>query len=291
MTTPLHADAVFPAVVITGSSSGIGAACALDLDQRGFRVFAGVRTEADRERLREQGSERLSPVMLDVTDPVTVRSAAQQVAAAVQEAGLAGLVNNAGIVVVGPLELITRDLFQKQLEVNVIGPLAVTQAFLPLLRLARGRIVNLGSISGRVVPAYLGAYAASKFALEALTDGLRLELRNSGISVSIVEPDSVVTPIWDKLDVGARDLASGTPPEARPQHEEDLLQMRRATRRMTKNAMPVDRVVRAVRHALSAKRPRTRYPVGFRTHLAFWAARHLPDRLRDWFLLRELGML
>ncbi|MFH1266590.1 MAG: SDR family NAD(P)-dependent oxidoreductase [Planctomycetota bacterium] len=291
MATPLHADAVSPAVVITGSSSGIGAACALDLDQRGFRVFAGVRTEADRERLREQGSERLSPVMLDVTDPVTVRSAAQQVAAAVQEAGLAGLVNNAGIVGGGPLELITRDLFQKQLEVNVIGPLAVTQAFLPLLRLARGRIVNLGSISGRVVPPYLGAYAASKFAIEALTDGLRLELRKSGISVSIVEPDSVVTPIWDKLDAGARDLASGTPPEARPQHEEDLLQMRRATHRMTKNAMPVDRVVRAVRHALSAKRPRTRYPVGFRTHLAFWAARHLPDRLRDWFLLRELGML
>lgn len=291
MTTPPHAEAVSPAVVITGSSTGIGAACALDLDQRGFRVFAGVRTEADRERIRQQGSERLSPVMLDVTDPATVRSAAEEVAATVQQAGLAGLVNNAGIVVGGPLELITRDLFQKQLEVNAIGPLAVTQAFLPLLRLARGRIVNLGSISGRIVPPYLGAYAASKFALEALTDGLRLELRKSGISVSIVEPDSVMTPIWDKLDAEARDLALDVAPEVRPQHEEDLLQMRRATHRMTRNAMPVDRVVRAVRHALSAKRARTRYPVGFRTHLAFWAARHLPDRLRDWFLLRELGML
>jgi len=279
-----------PAVVITGSSSGIGAACALDLDRRGFRVFAGVRSEADADRLRQQGSKRLWPVHLDVTDPEAVRSAVEQVTASVQEAGLAGLVNNAGIVVGGPLELITRDQYRRQLEVNVIGPLAVTQAFLPLLSRARGRIVNIGSISGRVVPPYLGAYATSKFALEALTDGLRLELRKWGISVSIVEPDSVVTPIWDKLEAAREEQHASASPEARRLYGQDLLQMREATRRMTRNAMPVDRVVRAVRHALCAKRPKTRYPVGFRTHLAFWAARHLPDRLRDWFLLRELRM-
>ena len=279
-----NADAPAPAVLITGSSTGIGAACALDLDGRGFRVFAGVRSEADGERLRRGASERLSPVRIDVTEPETIRAAAEQVGAAVGEAGLAGLVNNAGILVCAPVELVGLDLLRKQLEVNVIGVVAVTQAFLPLLRAGRGRIVNVGSISGRVVAPCLGPYAASKFALEALTDALRVELRKWGISVSIVEPDTVKTPIWDKVEEqpGEHFL------HALKLYDEELLAMRKATYVMGKTGMPVERVVRAVRHALSARRPKTRYPVGLRTHLAFWAARHLPDRLRDWFIVRAV---
>ena len=281
---PDRSDAPAPAVLITGSSTGIGAACALDLDGRGFRVFAGVRSEADGERLRRQASERLSPVRIDVTEPETIRTAADEVSAAVGEAGLAGLVNNAGILVSAPVELVGLDLLRRQLEVNVIGVVAVTQAFLPLLRSGRGRIVNVGSISGRVVAPLLGPYAASKFALEALTDALRVELRKWGISVSIVEPDTVKTPIWDKVEEqpGEHFL------HALKLYDDELLAMRKATYVMGKTGMPVDRVVRAVRHALSARRPKTRYPVGFRTHLAFWAARHLPDRLRDWFIIRAV---
>ena len=279
-------DARAPAVVITGASTGIGAACALDLDQRGLRVFAGVRSEADAERLRREASGRLLPVHLDVTEPETVRAAAEQVAAEVGETGLAGLVNNAGILVAAPLELVSLDRLRRQLEVNVIGVVAVTQAFLPLLRRARGRIVNLGSISGKVVAPYLGPYAASKFALEALTDALRVELGKWGISVSIIEPDNVATPIWKKLQTAAEGQDADLPSETRQLYEQDLLAMRKAAYVFDKTAMPVDRVVRAVRHALCAKRPKTRYPVGFRTRLAFWAARHLPDRLRDWFIVR-----
>jgi len=283
-----NADAPAPAVLITGSSTGIGAACALDLDGRGFRVFAGVRSEADGERLRRQGSERLSPVRIDVTEPESIRAAAEQVSAAVGEAGLAGLVNNAGILVSAPLELVDLDRLRRQLEVNVIGVVAVTQAFLPLLRAGRGRIVNVGSISGRIVAPLLGPYAASKFALEALTDALRVELRKWGISVSIVEADTVKTPIWDKAMASAEEQPAEHPAEARGLYDEELLAMRKATYVMGKTGMPVERVVRAVRHALSARRPKTRYPVGLRTHLAFWAARHLPDRLRDWFILRAV---
>lgn len=285
---PDRSDAAAPAVLITGSSTGIGAACALDLDGRGFRVFGGVRSEADGDRLRGRASERLSPVRIDVTEPESLRAAAEQVGAAVGEAGLAGLVNNAGILVSAPVELVDLDLLRRQLEVNVIGVVAATQAFLPLVRAARGRIVNVGSISGRIVAPCLGPYAASKFALEALTDALRVELRKGGISVSIVEPDTVKTPIWDKALASAEAQPAKHPADAAGLYDDELLALRKATYTMGKTGMPVERVVRAVRHALCARRPKTRYPVGVRTHLAFWAARHLPDRLRDWFVVRAV---
>ncbi len=277
-----------PAVVITGTSTGIGAACALDLARRGFRVFAGVRKEADGERLEASG--RLTPLMLDVTDTASIQAAAETVRAAVEGSGLAGLVNNAGIVVPGPLELVSTDALRRQLEVNVIGQLAVTRAFLPLLRLRPGRIVNMGSISGRIAPPYMGPYTVSKFAMEAITDVLRVELRQWGIHVSIVEPDSVSTPIWEKVQESADRLDRETPPEIRGLYEHDLAELRDSTSRMGDRGMPVDRVVRKVRHALCARRPKTRYPVGWRTRLGFWAFKHIPDRVRDWILLRMMGL-
>lgn len=278
------------AVLITGASSGIGAACALDLDRRGWRVFAGVRRPAHGDRLRQQASERLQPVVFDVTDAPAVRRVAGEVAAAVGEAGLAGLVNNAGILLPGPLELLPSARFREQLEVNVLGTHAVTQALLPLLRAGRGRIVILGSISGKVAPPYLGAYAASKHALEAMADALRIELRPWNVAVSLVEPDSVATPIWDKLLAAADDLDQQVEPEIRQIYEADLLEMRKASRRLGRSGMPVERVVAAVGHALTARRPKTRYPVGLRTRLALLGAALLPDRLLDWFLLRFMGV-
>jgi NAD(P)-dependent dehydrogenase (short-subunit alcohol dehydrogenase family) len=278
-----------PAVLITGTSSGIGAACALDLDRRGCHVFAGVRRAADGQRLRERASERLRPVMLDVTDGSAVRAAVDTVTRMVGEAGLSGLVNNAGILVPGPMELLPTNRFRQQLEVNVLGTHAVTRAFLPLVRAAGGRIVILGSISGKLAPPYLGAYAASKHALEALTDVLRVELRRWGIAVSVVEPDAVGTPIWDKLLTAANELDQDVHTAILQLYEEDLLELRKASRRLDRAGMPVDRVAAAVRHALFARRPKTRYPVGLRTCLAVWGRSMLPDRLFDRFLLRFMG--
>jgi NAD(P)-dependent dehydrogenase (short-subunit alcohol dehydrogenase family) len=279
-----------PAVVITGSSTGIGAACALELDRRGYRVFAGVRAEADGQRLQAQASAALRPLPLDVTDAPSIQHAAESVAAAVGDAGLAGLVNNAGIVVAGPLEILPLEQVRRQLEVNVIGPIAVTRAFLPLLRAAGGRIVNIGSINGSLAPPYLGAYAASKFALEALSDALRTELRTWGIAVSIVEPGTVKTPIWEKSLAAADQLTDQVPPEALALYDADLAAMRATTRRLAGRAGPAEKVVRAVVHALTARRPKTRYYVDLQTRLIFGPFKTVPDRIRDWLIRRGIGL-
>jgi len=279
-----------PAVVITGASTGIGAACALALDSLNYSVFAGVRSEADGRRLQQQASPRLVPVMIEVTDEGSVRAAADSVRTAVGAAGLAGLVNNAGIVVSGPLELLPLDEVRKQFDVNVIGTVAVIQAFVPLLRQARGRIVNIGSVNGRLAAPYLGPYSASKFALEAVTDSLRLELRSWGIRVSIVEPASVQTPIWKKSIAAADALTKEASAQELELYEADLDAMRRLTDQLAQSAMPAERVARKVVHALTARRPKTRYPVGIEARWAMRAVRWLPDRLRDRIVRRSIGL-
>jgi len=289
MSHPSANNAV-PAVVITGASTGIGAACALELDRLGWRVFAGVRSPKDGRRLAAEASPRLTPLSIDVTDPELVAEAARAVAGAVGPAGLAGLVNNAGIVVAGPLEFLPLEELRRQLEVNVVGQVAVTQATLPLLRAARGRVVLIGSANGRVAPPYMGAYAASKHALEAIADSLRVELGPWGISVSIVQPGSVKTPIWDKSQAEAERLIRALTPEGQALYGEDIARMRRAADRLAAHGMPVSRVVRAVVHALTARRPRTRYPIGPQARLAAPLLRLLPDRLRDWLIRRALGL-
>jgi NAD(P)-dependent dehydrogenase (short-subunit alcohol dehydrogenase family) len=279
-----------PAIVITGASTGIGQACALALDGRGYRVFAGVRGQEAGQRLRGRASARLTPLRLDVTEAASIAAAAGQVKDAVGDAGLAGLVNNAGIVFAGPLEILPLDELRKQLEVNVIGPIAVTQAFLPLLRRARGRIVNMSSISGRLAGPYLGPYAASKYALEAMSDALRLELRTWGIAVALVEPGCIATPIWEKTFAAADRIVAGMSPDALALYQADLDVVREASRKMAAGAAPVEKVVRAVIHALCARRPRTRYPVTWETRLAVRARQWTPDRLWDWFVKRQLGL-
>ncbi len=279
-----------PAVLITGASSGIGAACVLDLASRGYRVYAGVRRAEDGERLVTQADGDVQPVRLDVTDAAAVQSVAGQLAGEIGERGLAGLVNNAGILVSAPLEFVSADQLRRQFEVNVFGTVAVTQAMVPLLRTAQGRIVTIGSIAGRAAPPYFGPYAATKFALEGITDSLRMELRQWGIEVSIVEPDAVATPIWSKLESAPEHQTVDLSPAAQKLYGDDVDAMTLASRKMDHRGMPVERVVAAVRHALTARRPKTRYPVGFRTRLAAWAVSRVPDRIRDWYMLRELGM-
>jgi NAD(P)-dependent dehydrogenase (short-subunit alcohol dehydrogenase family) len=282
-------------VVVTGASSGIGRACALHLAALGFQVFAGVRRAEDGAALRAASSDRLTPVPLDVADESSIHAATETitaaVGAAVGAAGLAGLVNNAGIGVAGPLEFLPLAEFRTQLEVNVTGQLAVTQALLPLLRQGRGRIVNMGSIGGRIAAPFVGPYSASKFALEALTDALRMELRPWGLHVAIVEPGTVATPIWEKSVARADRLVQALPPQAQTLYGAAFTAMRAGAERTGKERLgvPPEVVARAVAHALTAGKPKTRYLVGWDARIGVLFTL-VPDRLRDRVILRQAGL-
>ena len=276
--------------MITGASTGIGAACALHLDRLGWKVFAGVRRQADAEALKAQGSPRLTPIALEVTDTLSISTAASAVSGAVGPAGLTGLVNNAGIVVPGPIEFLPLADLRRQLEINVIGQVAVTQAFLPLIRASVGRIVNMGSISGLMATPFTGAYSASKFALEAMTDALRLEVAPWGISVSIVEPGAVATPIWEKSAQTAETMLGSVPPEALVLYADAIEAVKRTAAEAAKRAVdPVD-VARIVEHALTAAKPRTRYVVGREAKIRAAMALIIPDRIRDNLVAKAMGL-
>jgi NAD(P)-dependent dehydrogenase (short-subunit alcohol dehydrogenase family) len=268
-------------VVVTGASTGIGAACALDYARRGMRVFAGVRDPQAGEALASKGGSSLIPITLDVTDELSIARSVEVVQRVVGNAGLGGLVNNAGIAIASPLEVIPLAQLRKQLEVNVIGQIAVTQAFLPLLRRGRGRIVNMGSIAGRSTIPLLGPYSASKYALEALTDALRMELQPWGIQVSIIEPGAIATPIWEKSGKRAEDLEASSSAEEKALYGEMAMRIREAVAQSAARAISPDRVVRAVYHALTAPHPHTRYLVGGDARLRAWMVKWLPDRLQD----------
>ena len=269
--------------VVTGASTGIGRACALLLHSKGWMVFAGVRRDEDAAALREQTSERLHPLRLDVTEPEQIAAAAERVAAAVGQSGLDGLVNNAGIAVAGPLEFVPPAELRRQLDVNVVGQVAVTQPLIPLLRRARGRIVNIGSVSGLVAAPFMAPYAASKFALEAVTDALRLELAPWGVGVVIVEPGTVATPIWDKSSA-----ALTYPPAAQALYSPTFDKLRDAAVASGKRGLPPERVAAVVLEALTAERPRTRYVVA-PGGAAVSLLRHLPDRTRDSLVTRRMS--
>src|SRR6266404_1638350 len=236
-------DATLGNVLITGASTGIGEGCAMRLDALGYRVFAGVRKQADGEALRAKSSGLLTPVSLDVTS-------ADSIAGAVAALG--------GVPLAGPLELVPMDLWRRQMEVNVMGPVAVTQAFLPQLRAGRGRIVNIGSVAGRSALPLAGPYCASKHALEGLSDSLRMEVRRWGISVSIVEPGAVKTPIWDKSLGDADELRRQARPELFELYRTLVEKMLKAVAVTARTGSPVEHVVKAVEHALTAVKPKTR---------------------------------
>jgi len=276
--------------VITGTSTGIGRATALHLDRLGYRVFAGVRREADADGLRRESSERLAPVLLDVTDVGSIEAAAKTVSAEVGERGLAGLVNNAGIGLGGPLEFMPLDELRRQLEVNTIGPVAVTQQFLPLLRRGTGRIVFVSSIGGRFSQPIAGPYCASKFALEALADALRMELGPSHIHVSLIEPGAIKTMIFEKtVQYGDLTLAQ-LPEEGKRLYGKMAKAVLDFFAKMEGSAISPDRVARVIEHALTAARPKTRYLVGIDARTQALLAWLLPDRIRDALLGRLVGL-
>lgn len=276
-------------IVITGASTGIGATTAIELAHKGFQVFAGVRKLADGEVLKNQAPE-IIPLLLDVTNEIQILQAFKTVQQHVGDAGIWGLINNAGICVAGPIEFIPITDLRRQLEVNVIGQIAVTQAFLPLLRKTKGRIINIGSISGRSSTPITGAYSASKFAMEALTDALRVELKPWGIEVIIVEPGPIKTPIWGKSASAAEEILKNMPPIVLELYGETMQLAMRMVKRLEETAVPPERVTKAVFHALTASCPKTRYLVGnnLRAQLALEL---LPDRLRDKVLVKGMSYL
>jgi NAD(P)-dependent dehydrogenase (short-subunit alcohol dehydrogenase family) len=263
-------------VLITGASSGIGEASALRLARAGWRVFAGVRADADADRLRTAAGEQLEPLTIDITEPATIAAAAETLG----EAPLHGLVNNAGTALALPLEFLPLDQLRGQLEVNLVGHVAVTQALLPNLRRARGRIVNVGSIAGRSALPFLGAYAASKHALEAFTDSLRVELRPFGIAVTVIEPGTIATPIWRKGGERIQELAAQLPVELGELYGKRMAAFREAAAAAGRRAEPADHVAIVVERALTTERPKARYVVGRDARRRAMVER-LPAGLRD----------
>jgi NAD(P)-dependent dehydrogenase (short-subunit alcohol dehydrogenase family) len=253
--------------LVTGASSGIGQACALRLHHNGWRVLAGVRSEGD----APQGTEE---VLLDVTDAEQIQAAASLVE------GLDGLVNNAGIALAAPLEFIPPEELRHQLEVNLVGQVAVTQAFMPALRRAKGRIVFMGSIAGKSALPFLGPYAASKHGLEAVADSLRLEVRPFGIQVSIVEPGTIKTPIWTRSAARADELIASSDGRLGELYGERIAVFREIAMKRGAAGASADAVAKVVEEALTADRPHTRYLVGRDAKLRAGFER-LPDRLRD----------
>jgi len=265
---------------VTGASTGFGAAIARHLAGRsgGFRVFGTARRAEDEAALERAG---VTAVRMDVTDSASIARAREQVERALAGAPLAGLVNNAGIPAAGPLELFPLDELRRVLEVNLVGAVAVTQAFLPLLKASRGRIVNMSSVAGRSALPFLGPYAASKFGLEAISDSLRRELLPFGVRVIVIEPGTFKTAIWSKVEAMELGRYAGTP------YESVLDRFRRGALRGAEQAPPPDKVVRAVWRALTARRPPLRVivtPHGWLDRIPLW----IPDRWLDWLIYRVL---
>src|SRR5262245_20680274 len=278
------------AVVVTGASTGIGRATALRLDGAGYRVFAGVRKEADARGLAQAGSDRLTPVTLDVTKVDEIESVREQVAEAVDGQGVVGLVNNAGVGGGGPIEFMPLDEPHRTLEVNLIGQVAVTQAFIPLLRKAKGTIVFIASIGGRVASPFLSPYNTSKFAIEALGESLRHELRPWEIEVAVVEPGSIDTEIWSKGNEQTRRTIDEMPEDARRLYGPQITRFGEVISETASRGIPPDKVAEVVQKAIAADNAKHRYLVGTDAKIGARRNATLPDRTFSKPAARQMKM-
>jgi NAD(P)-dependent dehydrogenase (short-subunit alcohol dehydrogenase family) len=276
-------------VLVTGASTGIGRATALRLDAAGWRVFAGVRREEDAESLRGAGSERIVPLLLDVTDPDQVAAAATRVEAE-GEGGLDGLVNNAGVAIPAPLETIPVEDFRRQIEVNLIAQVAVTQALLPAIRRAHGRVVFIASIGGRIAFPLNGPYHAAKFGIEAVGDVFRQELRPWGLRVSIVEPGSIATPIWERGTATAEAVQERAGPRQEALYGQAMERLREVARELSERGIPPEKVAAKIEHALTSPRPRSRYLVGIDAQVQARLKPLIPTPLFDRIVSRMMGL-
>lgn len=281
------------AIIITGTSSGIGQTTVFALARAGWYLFGGVRTARDAANLAAAAKAiglggLVQPILLDVTDDAQLIAARELVAMTLLERDLhlTGLINNAGIAVGGPIEEVPLSRLREILAVNVVGVVAVTQTFLPLLRAGRGRIVNISSISGRIAAPFLGPYAASKFALEALSDALRVELRPWGIHVILIEPGPIATPIWEKTTAAASADRVGL--EANSPYAAVIPRVQAAIERSARRGLPAERVAEVIVAALTASQPRARYLITRQPLLFAAFVRLVPDGIRDLLFARGL---
>lgn len=256
----------------------------------GWHVYAGVLPGEDPSQLLAPPSASLTIIPIDITKAEMIHEAAYQVKQHTGESGLDVLINNAGIAVAGPLEILPLDDIRRQMEVNFIGQIAVTQAFLPLLRQSRGRIINIGSILGRVVTPFSGPYCASKFAVEAMTEALRKELMPWGIEVVVIEPTIISTAIWGKTSGWLEEIRSELPPDAQKLYGQRLNIMQESIGDQQNISGPPEEVARIVYQAATAQKPKARYTVGPDRLIMGFAVRFLPDRLREQILMRRLKM-
>jgi NAD(P)-dependent dehydrogenase (short-subunit alcohol dehydrogenase family) len=268
-------------LLITGASTGIGQACALAFDREGWTVFAAVRREEDGRALAASASSRLAWLLLDVTNHAQVAAARDTLEAACGDRGLDALVNNAGVAIAAPLEFVPAQELRRQFDVNVFGLIDVTQSFIPLLRKAKGRIVNIGSIAGRVTTPLVGPYCASKHAVEAITDALRLELDPWDIHVSVIEPGAVATPIWEKGTAEMQERLAAMPRETMDLYGPLIRGFTRIVKGTPRRADRPEDVVNAVRHALESRAPRPRYVVGRDAKIRLLLQSLLPRRWMD----------
>ncbi|HET8975756.1 MAG TPA: SDR family oxidoreductase [Solirubrobacterales bacterium] len=279
------------AVLVTGASSGIGRATAMRLERDGYTVFAGVRKQADADSLEQAAAHgRIEPVILDVTEESSIEAARIEVEHAVGDAGLAGLVNNAGIANAGPVEHLPVEEFQRVLDVNLTGQYAVTQAFLPLIRRGDGAIVFITSMGGLVATPFMSPYHASKFGVEAVADSLRRELLPWGIRVVVVEPGSIATPIWEK---GAENFASAEPKmggESKRMYGRQLEAMKDTIRTTAERGIPPEKVAEVISRVIGSDNPKTRYLVGRDAKLAKRLSTLLGDKVLDRLMRRSMKL-
>jgi NAD(P)-dependent dehydrogenase (short-subunit alcohol dehydrogenase family) len=274
-------------IFVTGASSGIGKATVLRLSANGWRVFAAVRKEQDADLLREQSRNRVETVLLDVSDEESIQAAAKEVGSRLGSSGLNALFNNAGMGDVSPIEFTTIDSIRKVYQVNLFGQISVIQSFLPLLRKARGRIVNTGSVGDHLAPPFAGVLSSSKAAFASVSSALRLELRPQGIHVIVVEPGSINSPAVDKTLGGVENQIKALPPEGAALYAVAFRRMATAFTTNEKSGSSPDVVAKVVERALNARTPRTRYPAGKDAVMLITLARILPEKLLDLAILKK----
>ncbi|ABW65979.1 SDR family oxidoreductase [Desulfosudis oleivorans] len=278
-------------ILVTGASTGIGWATSLELAEKGWRVFAAVRKEADAKKLRDASSGKITTVIMDIVDYESVKHGAQEIEKALGGAGLDALFNNAGISVQGPLEIIPIELFEQQIRVNVFGHVFVTQTFLPLLRKAKGRIVFTSSESGRMTLPLMAPYSASKFALEAVASALRIELRPWKIRVSCVELQTIKTPMWEKIDISTEKMIASLPQKARDLYRNELKTLSVFPKWQAEMGISMKKAVRVIIRALSARSPKARYLVGYEARLLVYSHAITPTWMMDWFASKSMVLL
>jgi NAD(P)-dependent dehydrogenase (short-subunit alcohol dehydrogenase family) len=285
--------------LISGSSTGIGRATVLALLSKGFHVIAGVRSEASADRLRQQssaqGSGRLETTLLDVTDQASINAAVARTAELAGAGGLRAVINNAGVVVPGPVEFVSAAEWRRQFDVNLFGAIELTRATLPLLRRGveahgRGvpRLLLVSSIGGRIAQPMMAPYTSSKFALTALGDSLRLELRRQGIGVTVIEPGAVATDIWAKGDTSAEEFTPDHP--ARKLYEPELNGLLALARKTASNAMPAERAAQELVSSILAKRAPARVLIGTDAKIMARLKALLPTGVFDNILAKEFGI-